>query len=95
MLNLAAPTRDSWLPEARAHLDSILLDHAHCEKKAASTAINLIFRYIERGELMKPLSALAREGRGVMLSLHDLGLAARHCTRLILLNGGRLEAGRF
>lgn len=61
MLNLAAPTRDSWLPEARAHLDSILLDHAHCEKKAASTAINLIFRYIERGELMKPLSALARE----------------------------------
>lgn len=61
MLHLAAPTRDSWLPEALDHLDVILLDHAHCEKKAASTAINLIFRYIERPELMRPLSELARE----------------------------------
>jgi tRNA-(ms[2]io[6]A)-hydroxylase len=61
MLHLAAPTRDSWIPEAIDHLDVILLDHAHCEKKAASTAMNLIFRYIERPSLMQPLSALARE----------------------------------
>ena len=61
MLHLAAPTRASWIPEAIDHLDVILLDHAHCEKKAASTAMNLIFRYIERPSLMQPLSALARE----------------------------------
>ncbi|WP_163848737.1 ABC transporter ATP-binding protein [Pseudooceanicola aestuarii] len=40
------------------------------------------------------LAALAEEGRGVLLSLHDLGLAARHCTRLILLaEGGILADG--
>lgn len=61
MLHLAAPTRPDWLSEAEAHIDIILVDHAHCEKKAASTAMNLIFRYIERPELMAPLSALARE----------------------------------
>lgn len=42
-------------------MDVILLDHAHCEKKAASTAMNLIFRYHYREELMRPLSELARE----------------------------------
>ena len=61
MLNLAAPTPDSWLPRALAELDVVLLDHAHCEKKAASTAMNLIFRYGDVLPLMKPLSELARE----------------------------------
>ena len=36
--------------------------------------------------------ALARDGHGVILSLHDLGLAARHCTRLILLGEGGILA---
>ncbi len=36
--------------------------------------------------------ALADEGRGVVVSLHDLGLAARHCTRLVLLDRGRVVA---
>ena len=61
MLNLAAPSRADWLDEARADIDTVLLDHAHCEKKAASTAMNLIFRYVEEPWLMAPLSALARE----------------------------------
>lgn len=43
------------------HLDEILLDHAHCEKKAASTAINMIFRYQDKLELMVPLAQLAQE----------------------------------
>jgi iron complex transport system ATP-binding protein len=39
-------------------------------------------------------AGLARDGHGVILSLHDLGLAARHCTRLILLvKGGILADG--
>ena len=61
MLHLAAPTRPGWVDQALRHIDTILLDHAHCEKKAASTAIKLIFRYQDRVELMLPLSALARE----------------------------------
>jgi tRNA 2-(methylsulfanyl)-N6-isopentenyladenosine37 hydroxylase len=61
MLHLAAPTRPEWATEALLHLPTVLMDHAHCEKKAASTAINLIFRYVDRTELVAPLSALARE----------------------------------
>ena len=41
---------------------------------------------------MQVFADLAREGRAVILSLHDLGLAVRHCSRLVLLRGGRLEA---
>jgi iron complex transport system ATP-binding protein len=41
---------------------------------------------------MQVFSGLAREGHSVIVSLHDLGLAARHCTRLILLDAGRLVA---
>jgi iron complex transport system ATP-binding protein len=41
---------------------------------------------------MQTFRRLADEGRSVLLSLHDLGLAARHCTRLVLLADGRLHA---
>jgi iron complex transport system ATP-binding protein len=41
---------------------------------------------------MRVFRALADEGRGVVVALHDLGLAARHCTRLIALSGGRVVA---
>jgi iron complex transport system ATP-binding protein len=42
--------------------------------------------------LMAGFRTLAREGRGVLVSLHDLGLAARWCDRVILLDGGRVAA---
>jgi tRNA-(ms[2]io[6]A)-hydroxylase len=61
MLHLASTTGDAWLARALAHLEEILVDHAHCEKKAASTAVSLLFRYPERAELLAPLSRLARE----------------------------------
>jgi tRNA-(ms[2]io[6]A)-hydroxylase len=61
MLDLASRTPQAWVHQALADMDTILLDHAHCEKKAASTGINLIFRYPDRAEMMVPLSALARE----------------------------------
>jgi len=61
MLHLAQATDPSWTAQALAHVDEILLDHAHCEKKAASTAISLIFRYPEHPSLMVPLARLARE----------------------------------
>ncbi len=41
---------------------------------------------------MQVFAGLAREGRAVIVSLHDLGLAARHCSRLLLMQGGRLVA---
>lgn len=42
--------------------------------------------------VMDLFAGLARQGRGVVASLHDLGLAARHCTRLLVLDGGRIVA---
>lgn len=41
---------------------------------------------------MRSFAALAREGHSVLISLHDLGLAARHCTRLIVIDRGRIAA---
>lgn len=61
VLNLASLTSPDWAQRQLPHMDEILLDHAHCEKKAASTAISLIFRYPERPALAIPLSRLARE----------------------------------
>lgn len=61
MLHLASETDDGWVGRALEALPEILLDHAHCEKKAASTAINLIFKYPQHVVLMRPLSELARE----------------------------------
>ena len=61
MLSLASTTDRAWAVRAVAHLDEILVDHAHCEKKAASTAVSLLFRYPERESLLAPLSRLARE----------------------------------
>jgi tRNA 2-(methylsulfanyl)-N6-isopentenyladenosine37 hydroxylase len=64
MLNLAAATAPDWAERALRHLPEILLDHAHCEKKAASTAVGLLFRYPEHGPLLVPLSRLGREELG-------------------------------
>ena len=41
---------------------------------------------------MRVFRDLAGEGRGVIASMHDLGLSARWCTRLVLLNGGKIVA---
>jgi tRNA-(ms[2]io[6]A)-hydroxylase len=61
VLNLAAETEQGWAEAVGRHLPELLLDHAHCEKKAASTAINLVFKYQWIPALMAPLSAHARE----------------------------------
>ena len=61
MLNLTLKTNRSWGSWAASHLDEILVDHAHCEKKAAGTAMNLLFRYPHVRVLQEPLAALARE----------------------------------
>jgi tRNA 2-(methylsulfanyl)-N6-isopentenyladenosine37 hydroxylase len=61
MLNLKSSTSPDWLTTVEANLDEVLLDHAHCEKKAAGTAMNLIFAYVDHVELVKALSAIVTE----------------------------------
>lgn len=61
MLYLSAPSPPEWIEKALADLPEVLLDHAHLEKKAASTAIGLLFRYPDKTAMLAPLSALARE----------------------------------
>ena len=58
---LAAASSDAWLEQALAEPDTLLLDHAHCERKAAGAALQLIFRYPSDGGLARVLSPLARE----------------------------------
>jgi len=58
---LPCATPPAWIDWALQHPDTLLIDHAHCEKKAASTALNLMFRYVDRPELLDALSQLARE----------------------------------
>jgi tRNA-(ms[2]io[6]A)-hydroxylase len=58
---LAAPTAASWVDHAVVNWQSLLLDHANCEKKAASTALSLMFAYADDAKLARALSRLARE----------------------------------
>ena len=58
---LLAPTEPAWFDLAVARSDDLLLDHANCEKKAASTALALMFAYPEDFELSARMSRLARE----------------------------------
>ena len=58
---LPCKTPDAWVQWALQHPDILLIDHANCEKKAASTALNLMYRYVEHHQLLKKLSRLARE----------------------------------
>jgi tRNA-(ms[2]io[6]A)-hydroxylase len=58
---LDTPTPERWLDAARERLPELLLDHANCELKAASTALGFLYRYPERTALAQRMSRLARE----------------------------------
>jgi tRNA-(ms[2]io[6]A)-hydroxylase len=58
---LAAPSSASWLEQANARPELVLIDHAHCERKAAGVALQLMFRYPSDDGLGALLSPLARE----------------------------------
>ena len=58
---LACETPDRWVETALQHQDIMLIDHANCEKKAASTALNMIYRYVDKFDLLNKMSRLARE----------------------------------
>lgn len=58
---LDTPTPDAWVEAACERLPEMLLDHANCELKAASTALGFLYRYPDRGALAQRMSRLARE----------------------------------
>ena len=58
---LKQPTSLAWVKQAIDHLDTILLDHSHCERKAAGVALNLMFRYPSHTQLVRQLTEIARE----------------------------------
>ncbi|NNF51893.1 MAG: tRNA-(ms[2]io[6]A)-hydroxylase [Gammaproteobacteria bacterium] len=58
---LAVGTPAAWVDAAAADLPTLVNDHANCEKKAAATAVSLMFRYADDGLLCDRMSRLARE----------------------------------
>src|SRR5262249_21280602 len=60
-VSLRCETGARWLPNALAHLDAVLVDHAHCEKKAAANALSLLQAYPEVPGLPAHMARLARE----------------------------------
>jgi tRNA-(ms[2]io[6]A)-hydroxylase len=58
---LQQPTSPAWVEQALANLDIILLDHSHCERKAAGVALNLMCRYPSYAKLVRSLTAIAQE----------------------------------
>ncbi len=79
---LGCETPDAWCESAAADQATLLIDHAHCEKKAASTAIMMLFRYPEHSDLIYHLSRIAREElrhfEQVLAILKKRGIAYRH-----------------
>jgi tRNA-(ms[2]io[6]A)-hydroxylase len=82
---LLAPTDPAWFALAAGRRDELLLDHANCEKKAASTALALMFAYPEDFELAGHMSRLAREElrhfERVQQQLERLGVPFRRLSR--------------
>jgi tRNA-(ms[2]io[6]A)-hydroxylase len=61
MLGLKVDTDEAWVEAALRDLDGVLVDHAHCEMKAASNALSLVARHPESAALVRALTELARE----------------------------------
>lgn len=60
-MQLKCVTAAAWLPHALAHFDEVLVDHAHCEKKAAANALSMLQSYPELPGLPAQMARLARE----------------------------------
>jgi tRNA-(ms[2]io[6]A)-hydroxylase len=72
MLSLLTPTDPLWPEVAAANLPALLADHAHCELKAAQSALSLLARFGgEAPALVEPLTALAREETEHFSQVHE------------------------
>ena len=74
---LSSLSSETWLELALSNPIEILIDHAHCERKAAGVAIQLMFRYPSEPDLAEVLSPIAREElehfEKILVLLKDLG----------------------
>ena len=61
MLNLHSASSERWLRQVSANVEELLIDHAHCEKKAAGVAMNLLFAYVENAELCRAMTEIVQE----------------------------------
>lgn len=79
---LACRTPDAWVDWALENPELLLIDHAQCEKKAASTAMSLLYRYVDQPLLLTKMSQLAREEllhfEQVVKLMEARGIAYRH-----------------
>lgn len=61
MLSLHSTSPQRWLKQVNENLAEVLIDHAHCEKKAAGTAMNLLFAYVDNQELCREMTTIVNE----------------------------------
>lgn len=61
MLHLQSESQIRWLKQVESNLEEILIDHAHCEHKAAATAMSLLGAYIDKAELTKEMARIVEE----------------------------------
>ncbi|MGA1409309.1 MAG: tRNA-(ms[2]io[6]A)-hydroxylase [Prochlorotrichaceae cyanobacterium] len=78
---LQSSTGSAWVEQALGNLEEILIDHAHCERKAAGVALNLLCRYPSEVSLIHALPSIAREELEHFEQVHRLlearGIALR------------------
>ena len=58
---LACPTPESWLGKVNPNIETLLIDHALCEKKAALSAISMLYSYAKYDKIIEHMPKLARE----------------------------------
>lgn len=79
MLNLKLPTDPRWVNIAQMQIEDVLVDHAYCEQKAASSCISLILRFHDLKELVATLTPIVAEEWGhferVMEQLKKRGMS--------------------
>ena len=61
MLHLHSTSPDRWLAQVKNQQNEILIDHAHCEQKAAAAAMDLMFDYVENQELCREMTEIVNE----------------------------------
>lgn len=61
MLHLHSTSPERWLAQVDSALPEILIDHAHCEQKAAAAAMDLMFDYVEHRELCREMTEIVNE----------------------------------
>jgi tRNA 2-(methylsulfanyl)-N6-isopentenyladenosine37 hydroxylase len=88
---LKQPTSTAWLEQAISNLDTILLDHSHCERKAAGVALNLMCRYPSSTALVYQLTEIAREELEHFQLVNQI--LERRCIALAPLNPPPYGAG--